>query len=210
MNMTGVLPSSGSVCMLRVHSSGHRSAGALRVRASTSNNKGFGSKPNESGVSQKKMKVSSRGKVATRPGMQSAKEVKKQEEQAREARENAEAAAKAERIEQQQAARSGVPEVVSNRMIQRIVTFAGLPLVSGFLVFPLFYYLKVLHDPPIDIPGWAAGLASALTFGGAAVGISYGVLSASWDPSRSGSALGIDEFKQNVPIFMKRFGLGGD
>jgi hypothetical protein len=37
------------------------------------------------------------------------------------------------------------------------------------------YYLKVLHDPPIDVPSWVALSASAVTFGGAAVGISYGV-----------------------------------
>jgi hypothetical protein len=31
------------------------------------------------------------------------------------------------------------------------------------------------------------------------------VLSASWNPSVNGSALGLDEFKENVPLFMQRF-----
>eukprot|EP00959_Pyramimonas_sp_CCMP1952_P200264 4188543-Pyramimonas_sp.AAC.1 len=99
----------------------------------------------------------------------------------------------------------GVPEVVSNRMLNRIIGFAGVPLVSGFAVFFLFYYLRVVADPPVDVPSWVPLVASLLGFGGAAAGISYGALSASWDPRITGSAVGLEEFKQNLPIFMNRF-----
>lgn len=178
----------------------------LRVRAATEgDHKGFGSSKKEPVGSEVQLKVSSRGKVASRPGPSSEKDIRRQRETEREQREEAEAQAKEYNRELEAAKRAGLPEVVSNRMISRVVGFAGVPLVTGFLVFPLFYYLKVLHDPPIDVPSWLALGSSALTFGGAAVGISYGVLSASWNPSVNGSALGLDEFKENVPLFMQRF-----
>lgn len=179
---------------------GHaRAAGALRV---VGEQKGFGEKKTSKGGAVKR---SSRGKVSSQPGLQPSKQQLKQQEDAA-----AYMAAQAEAKEQvardmQEAQRAGVPEVVSNRMIKRVITFAGIPMVTGFMLFPLFYYFKVLADPPIDIPNWTAGVASALTFGGAAVGISYGVLSASWNPSIQGTALGFEEFQQNLPIFMKRF-----
>lgn len=37
-----------------------------------------------------------------------------------------------------------VPEVVSDRMIKRIVLFTGVPLLLAFAFFPAFYYLKVV------------------------------------------------------------------
>mmetsp|Transcript_18138 Transcript_18138/g.39670 ORF Transcript_18138/g.39670 Transcript_18138/m.39670 type:complete len:198 (-) Transcript_18138:210-803(-) len=109
------------------------------------------------------------------------------------------------REDERSAKLQGVPEVVSTRMLYRIIGFAGVPMVTGFALFPLFYYLKVLADTPVDVPVWFAYIASALTFGGAALGITYGALSASWDPRVKGSALGLEEFKQNVPIFLERF-----
>ena len=43
-----------------------------------------------------------------------------------------------------------------------------------------------------------------LTFGGGFVGITYGILSASWDPMREGSLSGITEFKANLPLLLDR------
>ena len=36
-----------------------------------------------------------------------------------------------------------VPEEISNRILRRILVFAGLPTLLGMLSLPLFYYLKV-------------------------------------------------------------------
>ena len=36
-----------------------------------------------------------------------------------------------------------VPTAVNDRILRRIFTFAGLPTVLGFGLFPLFYWLKV-------------------------------------------------------------------
>lgn len=35
-------------------------------------------------------------------------------------------------------------------------------------------------------------------------GITYGALSASWDPTREGSLLGWTEFRANLPLFLSR------
>merc|ERR1711976_4909 len=94
------------------------------------------------------------------------------------------------------------PTQISNDMLTRIIIFAGVPVFTGFLMFPAFYYLKVVQD--IDLPTWVVYIATGLAFGGGLAGISYGVLSASWDPRRKGSALGLTEFKANLPILMEQ------
>lgn len=200
MAITMVTPAMvGFTLPTRVRSRAAGRAGIVRVR---SEEKGFGKK---SAAPTNKAKVNSRGKVTSRPGIDKSKSEYKQQEEAARVLQERQAAAEEMQEEYQEAARGGVPEVVSNRMITRVITFAGIPMVTGFFLFPAFYYFKVIADPPVDIPNWTAGVASALTFGGAAVGISYGVLSASWNPSIKGSALGLEEIQQNIPIFMRRF-----
>ena len=40
----------------------------------------------------------------------------------------------------------------------------------------------------------------SLIFGAGFLGISWGVLSASWDPQRKGGVLGVEEVKRNFPV----------
>ena len=94
--------------------------------------------------------------------------------------------------------RQGLPQVVTDRMLKRVGVFCGTPLIFGFATGPAFYYAKAVRG--IDVPSWVFFTASTATFGAAVVGISYGVLSASWDPRREGSFWGFAEFKENVPI----------
>ncbi|KAL4446716.1 hypothetical protein ABPG77_007960 [Micractinium sp. CCAP 211/92] len=98
---------------------------------------------------------------------------------------------------------AAVPEVVTNRMLRRVILFMGAPVFTGILLFPFFYWLKVKQD--VDLPSWVPYLASSLTFGGGLLGISYGIMSASWDPRREGSLLGWTEFQANVPLLLDRF-----
>ena len=42
-----------------------------------------------------------------------------------------------------------VPEEISNRILRRILVFAGLPTFLGMLSLPLFYFLKV---PALGLP----------------------------------------------------------
>jgi predicted RND superfamily exporter protein len=91
---------------------------------------------------------------------------------------------------------SGIPEVVSRRMVSRMVVLCGIPSTMGILVFVISYQL-VSHDWVI-LPNVAVLLASMGCFGLGVVGLSYGALSASWEEDTPGSLLGISEFAVNV------------
>ena len=97
-----------------------------------------------------------------------------------------------------------VPEVVTNRMLKRIAIFAGSPVVFGMLLFPLFYYIKKVQG--IDLPVWAVYIVQTTIFGGGLLGISYGIISTSFDERREGSFLGWNEFKANLPQVLSSFG----
>lgn len=92
-----------------------------------------------------------------------------------------------------------IPEVVTNRMINRMGLTVGVPLFIGLLFFPFFYYLKV--GLKIDFPSWIPYIFSFFFFGSALLGISYGIVSTSWDPLREGSLLGWNEAQKNWPVF---------
>ncbi|MCL7030688.1 hypothetical protein MKW94_016400 [Papaver nudicaule] len=92
-----------------------------------------------------------------------------------------------------------IPEVITNRMMNRVGISVGVPLFIGLLFFPFFYYLKVVLK--IDIPTWIPFIVSFFFFGSALLGISYGIVSSSWDPMREGSLLGWNEAVRNWPVF---------
>ncbi|KAJ9678994.1 hypothetical protein PVL29_021038 [Vitis rotundifolia] len=92
-----------------------------------------------------------------------------------------------------------IPEIVTNRMISRMGFSVGIPLMIGLLFFPFFYYLKV--GLKIDVPTWVPFIVSFFFFGSALLGVSYGIVSSSWDPLREGSFLGWTEAQKNWPVF---------
>lgn len=92
-----------------------------------------------------------------------------------------------------------IPEIVTNRMMSRMAYSVGIPLFIGLLFFPFFYYLKV--GLKIDVPTWVPFIVSFIFFGTALLGVSYGIVSASWDPLREGSVLGWNEAQKNWPVF---------
>jgi hypothetical protein len=47
----------------------------------------------------------------------------------------------------------------------------------------------------IEYPIWVVYVTQAMMFGGGLLGISYGILSTSWDPRREGSAIGWTELQ---------------
>ncbi|MCL7034726.1 hypothetical protein MKW94_015958 [Papaver nudicaule] len=94
-----------------------------------------------------------------------------------------------------------IPEVITNRMMNRVGISVGVPLFIGLLFFPFFYYLKVVVK--LDIPTWIPFIVSFFFFGSALLGISYGIVSSSWDPMREGSLLGWNEAVRNWPVFWR-------
>ncbi|PKA45685.1 Protein PAM68, chloroplastic [Apostasia shenzhenica] len=100
-----------------------------------------------------------------------------------------------------------IPEVVTNRMMRRMGLSIGIPLSIGLLFFPLFYYLKVVVK--VDLPAWIPYFVSFFFFGASLLGVSYGIVSASWDPFREGSFLGWNEARRNWPVFWQSLWSGG-
>ncbi|KAL3497972.1 hypothetical protein ACH5RR_040704 [Cinchona calisaya] len=100
-----------------------------------------------------------------------------------------------------------IPEIVTNRMMSRMALSVGIPLFIGLLFFPFFYYLKV--GLKIDVPTWVPFIVSFIFFGTALLGVSYGIVSSSWDPMREGSLLGWNEAKKNWPVFWQSIWGGG-
>ncbi|CAN6285586.1 unnamed protein product [Urochloa humidicola] len=92
-----------------------------------------------------------------------------------------------------------IPEVVTNRMMRRVGVSVGAPLALGVGFFPLFYYLKAVRK--VDVPTWIPFGVSFVFFGAALLGVSYGIVSSSWDPAREGSLLGWNEARRNWPVF---------
>jgi hypothetical protein len=113
------------------------------------------------------MQVNKRGKVSSRPGpgwqpeqddLAAAQQPQQQQEQPAAAAVSSStppAAAQPPKQQQQQSVPrqqsqpqrgtqlTETPQVVVDRMFKRVITFAGLPVVTGMLLFPVFWYLRV-------------------------------------------------------------------
>lgn len=93
-----------------------------------------------------------------------------------------------------------IPDVVSNRMVRRIAIFSGVPTGLGIASFVLSYW--VVTQGIAEVPNSVVVVGSLLLFGAGTLGLSYGVLSASWEEDREGSFLGLEEFQVNLKRFV--------
>jgi hypothetical protein len=149
------------------------------------------------------VKYSKRGVVSSQPGQVSKAALKRVREATRAKQTEAvvdEEKLSKKRDQYQQAQGRAIPQQVTDRMLKRITIFSGVPLLFGFSTGPIFYGLKVFAHA--DVAPWQFFVASTATFGAALVGITYGVLSASWEPGREGTFWGLEEFKTNIPILL--------
>lgn len=89
-----------------------------------------------------------------------------------------------------------VPEVVSKRMVRRMALLCGVPSVLGIATFFVSYFL--VTQAGVKLPNVAVVLLSMGFFGLGVLGLSYGVLSASWDEDVPGTKLGWQEFTTNL------------
>ncbi|MBD1911506.1 MULTISPECIES: PAM68 family protein [unclassified Leptolyngbya] len=90
-------------------------------------------------------------------------------------------------------ANTGIPDAVSKRMVRRMAAFCGVPTVLGISSF-FVSYLAVTQG--VGLPTSAVLLVSLGLFGLGVIGLSYGVLSASWE-EEPGSLVGFSEFRTN-------------
>ncbi len=89
-----------------------------------------------------------------------------------------------------------IPDAVGKRMIKRMALFCGVPTALGVVTFFVSYF--VVTNDIFDLPPTAVLLVSLGFFGLGVLGLSYGVLSASWDETLTGSRLGWAEFRLNL------------
>ena len=88
-----------------------------------------------------------------------------------------------------------IPQVVSQRMIRRVAIFCGVPTALGITTLVVSYVLATQTN--IKLPPIAVLLVNMGLFGLGVLGITYGVLSASWDEERTGGILGLSELTTN-------------
>lgn len=88
-----------------------------------------------------------------------------------------------------------IPDAVANRMVRRIAIATGTPTVLGMGVF-VTSYLLVSRDV-LDIPPGLTLVGSGAFFLLGLLGLSYGVLSASWEDG-PGSLLGLEQIGVNI------------
>jgi len=91
---------------------------------------------------------------------------------------------------------TSIPEVVSQRMLRRMLYFSGIPVTLGVLVFFASYVLIV--QGIAELPNVVVLLTTLACFGLSVVGLSYGALSASWEEDALGSLIGAEQFQVNV------------
>ena len=92
---------------------------------------------------------------------------------------------------------SGIPKYVADRMARRIFFTAGIPTILGMSVFVVSYIIVTRNIA--EIPPSSTIAISALFFLLGLAGLSFGILSASWDKD-PGSFFGIE----NIPMNIKR------
>ena len=90
---------------------------------------------------------------------------------------------------------SGIPKYVANRMARRIAFTTGIPTICGMGVFIGSYFL--ISKGIAEISPTLTLVSSAMCFLVGLLGLSYGILSASWD-FNPGSFLGIENIKPNI------------
>ncbi|MBW0173287.1 MAG: PAM68 family protein [Vulcanococcus sp.] len=92
-------------------------------------------------------------------------------------------------------AQQTIPDYVANRMARRVAVATGIPSILGMSTFVASYLL--VSKGVLDIPPGITLVTSGGFFLLGLVGLSYGVLSASWEPG-AGSLLGIEQIGLNI------------
>ena len=98
-------------------------------------------------------------------------------------------------LPQEKRASNGIPKYVADRMARRILFTAGIPTIIGMSVFVVSYF--IVTKKIAEIPPSSTIAISALFFLLGLAGLSFGILSASWD-KEPGSFFGIENIPMNI------------
>ncbi|CAJ1958880.1 unnamed protein product [Cylindrotheca closterium] len=96
---------------------------------------------------------------------------------------------------------TAIPEKVAQRMGSRMLPFVGIPLFGSMAAFVGFWYMATYRDMEFQPALVAASTIVCLGVG--LVGITYSIMSTSWDEDREGSFLGTEEFSTNLENIKK-------
>ena len=88
-----------------------------------------------------------------------------------------------------------IPKPVANRMLRRVIFASGLPTAAGMGVFVASYL--IVSRGIADISPFITLITSGACFLVGLIGLSYGVLSASWEDA-PGSLLGLEHIGRNI------------
>jgi hypothetical protein len=91
--------------------------------------------------------------------------------------------------------KGAIPDTVSRRMVRRMALLSGIPTFLGMMTFVASYL--VVTRGLFPLPNYAVVAVSMGFFGLGVLGLSYGVLSASWEEETPGSLVGWSEFTTN-------------
>ena len=91
--------------------------------------------------------------------------------------------------------KEAIPRFVADRMARRVAVFTGLPTIAGMGVF-VGSYLLITQGVADIAPGLTLATSGGFFLLGL-VGLSFGVLSSSWEPD-PGSVLGFENLKPNL------------
>ena len=98
-------------------------------------------------------------------------------------------------VNTQKQSKTGIPKYVADRMARRIFFTAGIPTILGMSVFVVSYIIVTRNIA--EIPPSSTIAISALFFLLGLAGLSFGILSASWD-KEPGSFFGIENIPMNI------------
>jgi hypothetical protein len=96
-----------------------------------------------------------------------------------------------------------IPKVVSDRMLRRALIFSGLPMLVSLAILGVSYYIVL--NRIFDLSGTVVLFASLAFLGLSVVGLSYGILSASWDEDRVGNWFGYADFQVNFDRMLSAY-----
>lgn len=134
-------------------------------------------------------------KTATPPAKTASKPEKKQPSVSKAQPKAAVSSKKTEKAPPYTKEEMAVPKVVSDRMARRMAVFCGIPtvlgmatLIAGYIVLSRGWF----HPPHVAVLLVSMGFLTL-----SVLGLTYGILSASWDEEAAGSFLGWQEFAVN-------------
>ena len=96
--------------------------------------------------------------------------------------------------------KEAIPRYVADRMARRVAVFTGLPTIAGMGVF-VGSYLLITQGVADIAPGLTLATSGGFFLLGL-VGLSFGVLSSSWEQD-PGSVLGFENLKPNLQRMRK-------